>query len=38
VEELSGEFDAPEKEIEQDVKGFVEELLKRSMIIEVSSA
>ena len=37
VEELSGEFDAPEEEIEQDVKGFVEELLKRSMIIEVSN-
>ena len=34
IEELSGEFDAPEEEIEQDVKGFVEELLKRGILVE----
>ncbi len=36
VEELSGEFEAPKEEIEQDVKGFVEELLKRGMVVDVS--
>jgi len=37
VAELSGEFEAPEEEIGQDVKGFVEELLKRRMVVEVSN-
>jgi coenzyme PQQ biosynthesis protein PqqD len=36
VEELSEEFEAPKEEIEQDVKGFVEELLKRGMVVDVS--
>lgn len=36
VEGLSEEFEATEVEIEQDVKGFVEELLKRGMIVDVS--
>lgn len=35
VEELSAEFDAPAKEIERDVIGLVEELLKRRMVTEV---
>lgn len=37
VKELSGEFEAPEEEIGQDVKGFMEELLKRGMVVEVSN-
>ncbi len=36
VEELSQEFEAPKEEIEQDVKGFMEELLKRGMVVDVS--
>ena len=37
VKELEAEFDAPAGEIEADVIGFVEELLKRGMLVEVSS-
>ena len=37
VADLSQEFEAPEEEIAEDVKGFVEELLKRGMIVEISS-
>ena len=36
VEELSTEFEAPTQEIEGDVIGFVAELLKRGMLVEVS--
>jgi len=36
VEELSAEFEALEGEIEKDVIGLVEELLKRRMVVEVS--
>lgn len=36
VEELSSEFEAPFQEIEKDVMGLLEELLKRRMIIEVA--
>jgi len=36
VEELSQEFDGPPGEIEKDVKGLVEELLKRRMLVEIS--
>ncbi len=36
VEELSAEFDAAAEEITKDVIGFVEELLKRRMLVEVS--
>ena len=32
---LSNEFDSPINEIEKDVFGFVEELVKRRMLIEV---
>ena len=35
VEELSAEFETPAGEIERDVVGFVEELLKRGMLVEV---
>ena len=35
VEEISEEFQAPEGEIEKDVIGLVEELLKRRMVVEV---
>jgi len=35
VEELSAEFEALEGEIEKDVIGLVEELLKRKMVVEV---
>lgn len=35
VVELSTEFDVPGDEVEQDVIGFVEELLKRRILIEV---
>ena len=34
VEELRAEFKAPAGEIEQDVIGFTEELLKRRMVVE----
>jgi len=36
AEELKTEFEAPAVEIEKDVIGLVEELLKRRMIVEVS--
>ena len=36
VEDLSMEFEAPEGEIEKDVVGLMEELLKRKMVVEVS--
>ena len=36
VEEISTEFEAPAREIEKDVIGLTEELLKRKMITEVS--
>jgi len=38
VEELSAEFEALEGEIEKDVIGLVEELLKRKMVVAVSEA
>jgi hypothetical protein len=36
AEELSGEFEASPGEIEMDVIGLVEELLKRRMVVDVS--
>ena len=36
VEELASEFGAPAAEIAQDVAGFVQELVKRSMLVELS--
>lgn len=36
VKELSPEFEMPTGRIERDVVGFVEELLKRKMLVEVS--
>jgi hypothetical protein len=36
AEELAAEFGAPAAEIAQDVAGFVHELVKRRMLIEVS--
>lgn len=36
VDELVVEFEAPAGEIEEDVIGFVEELRKRSMVVEIS--
>jgi hypothetical protein len=36
VEDLSAEFEASPKKIEKDVIGFVEELLKRRILIETS--
>jgi len=36
VEELSQEFEGPPGEIEKDVRGLVQELLKRRMLVEVS--
>jgi hypothetical protein len=36
VEELSGEFEDPEGEIQKDVIGLVGELLKRKMVVAVS--
>jgi len=36
VEDLSMEFEAPEGEIEKDVVGLMEELLKRKMVVGVS--
>lgn len=35
VDELAGEYDAKTEEIEKDVIGFVEELLKRKMLYAV---
>lgn len=35
VHELESEFEAPEIEIEKDVLGLAEELLKRKMLVEV---
>ncbi len=34
VKELAAKFEAPDKEIEKDVTGFVAELLKRKMLVE----
>ena len=34
--ELSAEYEAPEGEIERDLRGLVQELLKRRMLVEVS--
>jgi len=36
VDELVGEFEAPREEIEKDVLGLTEELLKRGMLATVS--
>ena len=36
VDTLAQEFDAPPGEIEHDVFGLVEELVKRRMLVEVS--
>ena len=36
IEELSAEFGAADGEIAEDVTGFVEELLKRKLLIEIS--
>lgn len=36
VEKLSTAYEAPAEEIEKDVIGLVEELLKRRMVVEVS--
>ena len=36
VRDLAAEYEAPSEEIEKDVKGLVEELLRRRMIAEVS--
>lgn len=36
VEDLSAEFEASPKKIEKDIIGFVEELLKRRILIETS--
>lgn len=36
VKEISQEFDAPAEKIANDIKGFVEELLRRGMLVEVS--
>jgi hypothetical protein len=36
AKELIVEFEAPEGEIEKDVVGLVQELLKRKMVVEVS--
>jgi len=38
VKDLSTEFEAPEGEIEKDVMGLTEELLKRRIIVEVPEA
>lgn len=37
IDEISQEFDAPVDEISKDVIGFVEELLKRGMLVEVTT-
>lgn len=34
--ELSSEFDAPLEEIERDVAGLVDELIKRKMLVEIN--
>jgi len=34
VREISSEFDAPDDEIEKDVMGFLEEMVKRRMVVE----
>ncbi len=34
--ELASEFDAPLEEIERDVAGLVDELIKRKMLVEIS--
>jgi hypothetical protein len=34
IEELSLEFESPKSQIEEDVTGLVEELLKRKMLVE----
>ncbi len=36
VRDLSAEFEAPHEEIERDVKGLVEELMRRRMVARVS--
>ena len=38
VEELSSEFDALKREIQEDVMGFVRELLKRGMLVGNSTS
>ncbi len=38
VAKLSEEFEAPAGEIVEDVTGFVEELLRRGMLVEATSA
>jgi len=38
VAEISVEFEAPSAEIEEDVTGFVQELLKRGILAELSNA
>jgi hypothetical protein len=35
IEELSEEFEAPDGEIEKDVLGLVQELLRRRMLVEI---
>jgi len=35
IEEFSQEFESPKNQIEEDVIGLVEELLKRKMLVEV---
>jgi len=35
IEEFSQEFESPKSQIEEDVTGLVEELLKRKMLVEV---
>jgi hypothetical protein len=37
IKSLVQDYDAPEKEIEKDVLGLVEELLKRRMLVESES-
>ncbi len=36
AKELASEFDAPIEEIERDVAGLVDELIRRKMLVEVS--
>lgn len=36
IDKLSEEYEAPSGALEQDVVGFVEELLKRKMLVEVT--
>lgn len=35
IDELSAEYDAPEAEIQSDVIGLVEELMKRKMVVPI---